>query len=527
MHAIVVLVAGAIIGVGTVLATAPGVPPAVVVGDLAVGWTFLGLGVLVRVRVPATRTGWLFVATSFAWFAPVIVPMAVLLHRAVFAQTVLAYPTGRLRDRGARAIAAAGYVVALVGVPIAPPVTSAILGAWLVIVGLGRLAARRRLVGSAPAGIAALLVGIASLVALAGRAEGIADAETWLLVYDVALVMAAVVLGTDLLVRRGASAVVTQLVVDLGDAGRSGGVRDRLATALGDPDLVVGFAAPGAIGAFVDERGVAVSLPADGRRVTTPLVVVGETVGVLVHDPAVLDEPRLVDAVAAATRFAVANARLQASVQALIAEVAASRARLVHAGDAERRDLEARIRLGPIRRLDAAEAAISGPRGARAAGPAVGSMLTDLARARLELLQFARGVHPASLTDRGLGPAITELAHGSDTPIDVDVRVPRFDPAIESVLYFVAAEAVANAMKHARPTRVTVEARQLADGVVLQVRDDGRGGATPGRSGGLRGLADRVEALGGRLTIRSSRRGTAIIASVPVNGRASSAAQVA
>jgi hypothetical protein len=527
MQAIVVLTAGAILGIGSVLWTAPVVPPLVVLSDLAVGWTFLGVGVLIRVRVPATRTGWLLVATAFAWFVPVILPAAVLLHRAVFAHTILAYPTGRLRNQRGRAAALVAYLVALLGVAISPPVASAILGAWLVVIGVGRLAARRRLVGSVPGGVAALLVGVASLVALWGRAEGIADAATWLVVYDVALVLAAVVLGTDLLVRRGADALVTQVVVDLGDAGRSGGVRDRLATALGDPDLIVGFAGPGANGEFVDERGVTLVLPADPRRVVTPMLVANETVGVLVHDPAVLDDPKLVDAVAAATRFAVANARLQASVQALIAEVAASRARLVHAGDAERRDLEVRIRLGPIRRLDAARAAISGPPGRRAAGPAVASMLADLARARLELLQFARGVHPASLTDGGLGPAIAELAHGSDTPLEVDVHVPRFDPAIESALYFVAAEAVANALKHARPTRVTVEARHLADGVVLEVRDDGRGGATPGSAGGLRGLADRVEALGGRLAIRSSRRGTAIIASVPVNGRSSSGARVA
>ena len=334
MQAMLVGLAGLVVGVCAALAAPAGAPPLLVMGDLLVGWTFLGLGVLVWVRVPSTRTGLLLIATSFAWFAPVILPMSVFLNRAVLAQAVMAYPTGRLRSPVARGLVAAAYVVALLGVTISPPLTSAILGTWLVVIGIARLAARRRIVGAVPAGVSALLVGAVSLVALGGRIVGIADGATWLLAYDLAVVSAAVLLGADLLVRRGAGTLVTQLVVDLGDAGRSGGVRDRLARALGDPDLVVGFAVQGSQEGFVDERGVAVAVPNDGDRVVTPMVVAGETVGILVHDPAVLDDPRLVDAVAAATRFAVANARLQASEQALIAEVAASRSRLVHAGDA-------------------------------------------------------------------------------------------------------------------------------------------------------------------------------------------------
>ena len=151
----------------------------------------------------------------------------------------------------------------------------------------------------------------------------------------------------------------------------------------------------------------------------------------------------------------------------------------------------------------------------------------DLARARLELLQFARGVHPAILGDAGLGPAIAELARASNTLIAVDCQVPRLDPAAESVLYFVAAEGIANAIKHAQPTRVTVDVNHVGDRVVLEVRDDGRGGASVGGAGGLRGLADRVDALGGRLTITSSRRGTAITASVPVSMHPTAAVRVA
>src|SRR5262249_28074750 len=162
----------------------------------------------------------------------------------------------------------------------------------------------------------------------------------------------AVVLLVDLLRGRWSDAVVTGLIVDLGATADAGTLRAKLARALGDPSLVVGYRLP-ETGAFVDDAGRPVELPEPGSgRTATAIAERVEQVAVLVHDEALLADRNLVESVAAAARIAVANARLQADSRARAAELEASRRRIVEAADAQRRRLERELREGPERRLE-------------------------------------------------------------------------------------------------------------------------------------------------------------------------------
>ena len=307
-----------------------------------------------------------------------------------------------------------------------------------------------------------------------------------------------VVLLRDLLRARWSDAVITGLVVDLGATGELGTLRDKLAGALGDPTLVVGYRV-GEGTRLVDDAGEVVRVPPPGSgRAVTPIDDHGERVAVLVYDDGLLADSRLLGSVAAATRFALANARLQAEARAREQELQESRRRIVEAADGQRRRLERELREGAERRLGHVAALLAE---ARTAFPHDGRELEalegQLAEARLELREFAHGVHPAALADGGLVPALRVLADRSPIPVEVSGDAPRLSEPVDAALFFVCSEALTNAAKHADATRVRVELGTDRDGVVLTIADDGRGGADPSRGSGLRGLRDRVEALGG------------------------------
>src|SRR5215203_1934569 len=204
------------------------------------------------------------------------------------------------------------------------------------------------------------------------------------------------------------------------------------------------------------------------------------------------------------------------------AELRASRARIVEAADAARRRLERDLHDGAQQRL--VELAIS-LRLARArldAEPAQARELLDaaldgLTAATDELRELARGIHPAALSNGGLRPAVAALVSRSSVPVRLgDVPDERFPAAIEATAYFTIAEALTNAARHAEAKRVDVEAT-LSDGWLrIEVRDDGRGGADPDSGTGLRGLADRVAAIEGRLKVSSTAgAGTSVRAEIP------------
>jgi signal transduction histidine kinase len=205
-------------------------------------------------------------------------------------------------------------------------------------------------------------------------------------------------------------------------------------------------------------------------------------------------------------------------------QLAASRARIVEAGDSERRRLERNLHDGAQQRLVAlalllreVEAKLHGD--PETAGRLLASAREELALALDELRELARGIHPAILSDRGLGPALEALA--ARTPVPVQVRgVPRvrLPLPVEAAAYYLVAEALTNVVKHANATRVMVEIGPSDGPVHIEVRDDGTGGAAVEEGSGLRGLADRVEALGGTLEVDSrDGAGTRVIGRVPLS----------
>jgi signal transduction histidine kinase len=227
--------------------------------------------------------------------------------------------------------------------------------------------------------------------------------------------------------------------------------RPALSRALGDPDLQVALATKGSerfVAEWVDEAGRPVVVDRGAERAVTFVEDGGVPVAALLHDPAALRDPALAGPVAAAARLAVATARLQAEVAERVREVAASRQRLVEAGDEERRRLGDAMRAGPAARLAGAHARLRALAPVRdgAAGELLAQLDAELDRAVEDLARFARGLHPRTLTEGGLAAALGEL---TDAPLRVEADVARREPAQAAALYFACSEALANVAKHA------------------------------------------------------------------------------
>ena len=243
---------------------------------------------------------------------------------------------------------------------------------------------------------------------------------------------------------------------------------------------------------------------------------------VLVYDEGLELEPQLVKLTAAAASMALEHSRLQAEVQAQLEQVRASRARIVEAGDAERRRLERDLHDGAQQRLVTLSLALGMARD-RAAGadPELGSLIESASKeareALTELRELARGIHPAVLTETGLAGAIQALAERSPVATTI-TAVPdgRFPAAIEATAYFVVSEALANVAKHAMADGAEVTICKRPGRLVVEVSDDGAGGARPEGGSGLRGLADRVASVGGVLRVDSPPGGgTRLEADIP------------
>jgi signal transduction histidine kinase len=479
--------------------------------DLVVGLTLVAAGFVAWPRSRATST--LLVAVGLAWFAGNLSPIAVAWHRGPLVHLMLSYPAWRPRGRVDAIAIGVGYAAALV--PSWWRSESVLVLAAAMLVGLlGRslfragVRDRRHRAAAATAGAAIASVTVAGATARQVWPGGTAVLPA-LLAYEVALVLAAVVLVSAL--RRSGTPEVTDLVVEL-ERSSSGSLRDALAELLHDPELEIGYWSEREHG-YLDARGGPVALPGASERTTTHVSRGGAPVAVLVHDRAVLADPALTDGVALATRLTGDHADLQAQVRERLAELNASRRRLVVAADEQRRDLAERLRVGPVRRLETLRDAI--------ADVAVGGGEPHLSRADehvaaslAALEQLARGLHPLELTN-GLAGALAGLAERSPVPIRLTVTNTRFPPELETAVWFTCLEAVANATKHAEPTLVTISVRQRAGQLSVSIADDGRGGARPDGAG-LRGLTDRIEALGGRLTLDSSGRGTVLTAELPL-----------
>jgi len=510
---------------------------------LLVGWSFIGTGVFAWWRRPENRTGLLMAAAGFAWFATglsaanddLVFTIGIALDGifpAIVGHLLLAFPTGRLETQAERTVVAATYfTVTVLQVPSLlfeeEPRNLLVveseqrlsdsldamqyLAAVAVVVASFVLLFRRW--GAAPAAqrrtLAPILStgGAAFVVFLLAKGFDAAgnrvDALEWLAVALTATVPFGFVIGL-LRSRLAQGAAVAALVQRLGRAPEPAALRAALADALGDPSLTLGYWIPDSE-RFVDSEGHPMTLH---DRAWTEVELKGRRVGAIVHHPTLAEEEELVRTAGAAAALALENQRLSAELRARIEELRSSRARLVEAGDAERRRLERDLHDGAQSRLVALAMKLRSARTRADDRPELASILdessADLEASLDELRELARGIHPAVLSDRGLRPALEALVSRAPLPVeissDVDDDLP---PAVATAIYFVVSEALTNVAKYARAGRAAVTVERQDDYVVAEVADDGVGGAQLAGGSGLRGLSDRVAALDGRLDLHS------------------------
>jgi signal transduction histidine kinase len=533
------------------------------------------IGLLVWQRRPDNRTGILLTAIPFAgtlsdatWIfwnhrLPVTVGFACTqLAVPLIAHLILSYPTGRLTSRADRALVTVGYVWALLyalplllffdpryphsrywlecvdcALPITHVTWYSVSGIrdvfdWLllplVIVFLGLLA--RKIVRASPGGrkivlplsIAAFFLCVQFIVqmALYGSPANSWTDSRWFWIGTLATLAIPVSLGLGLLRGRSARSAVADLVVEL-ERTPPGSVRDALARTLGDPSLELALWLPERA-TYVDSHGQLLELPSSGSdRAVTVLGPADAPVAALMHDPVLLERRGLLEAAGAAARLALENERLQAELRAQLAELRASRTRIVQAGDDERRRLERNLHDGAQQRLLGLGLALQLARakvGAEANGAAelLGEAEDELRRALDELRELARGIHPAILNDQGLGAAVRSLAERSTVPVAIVVPEASLGKPVEAAAYFLVSESLANVAKYAHASSVRVNIIRRNGSAVIDIDDNGVGGADPACGSGLRGLSDRVQALDGTFRIESPvGGGTHIHAEIP------------
>jgi signal transduction histidine kinase len=526
---------------------------------------WVACGLVACARWPENRTGLLIVALGLAdmsnqlyWDAAVPFTLATLVSGLMVPLTAhlfLAFPTGRLTGRVERRFVLSAYaayavlapVVALTSNPLAEDCPDcpdnllrvvgssaasdavdlvAMIAIAAIFLTLAALLVRRLRASRGPTrrALAPVLV-VAALALLflvaATVAEGLGATAAAGVFYEgsgFAYIAIPIAFLVGLMRTRLQRSGVADLVVELRSSPRPAQVRDAIARTLGDPSLEVAFWLPEE-GRYVDPAGREVDPEADPARAVTPLEHDGRRLAALVHDPSLLDDSELVEAVGAAATLALENARLQVELRAQLEEVRASRTRLVQAQDAERRRIERDLHDGAQQRLLGIRLALQLARGRTGEDLAVDELLAEadaeVVGALEELRALARGIHPAVLTDEGLAPALGSLARRTSMPVDVATRGERFPPAVEATVYFVACEALANAVKHADASRVSIAVSRSNGHVAIAVADDGVGGANS-EGPGLRGLRDRVEALDGRLEVASpAGGGTRVSAAIP------------
>ena len=471
---------------------------------------------------------------------------------AVLGHLILAFPDGRLHSRAERGLVIAAYITATAGQVVmlmfmsfgdAGPdnlllvrdsmtvhaiamhgeqVVSLILALAAAVIVVGRVRRATAPMRRAIAPIAftgALTMALLGIVLLTPG-----ESQTTLLSLD-AIAFAAVPVAYlfGLLRARLARVAVSDLVVGLAQQTHPGQLRDALARALRDPSLELVYWVP-AISGYVGIDGSGADLrPRPGQTVRV-IERRGEPVAALVHDEALAEDPALLDAVSSAAGLALENERLLAELRAQLDVLRESRARIVEAGDTERRRLERNLHDGAQQRLVsialvlglAREKVRSDPDGTE---QMLASAREEMAAALQELRELAEGLHPAALTERGLAFALSGLAERSPVPVELDVRIPERPPAaIEAAGYYVVAEALANVAKYAQASSVRVSATSNGHVLRVEVVDDGIGGADTHSGSGLRGLDDRVQAFGGRLLLSSpAGRGTRLGAELPLS----------
>jgi signal transduction histidine kinase len=537
--------------------------------DAMVGFSFVGAGLVALDRRPGNLVGPLMIVFGTIIYIPnwsnlelPVFPTLVLIANSIGAAflilIILAYPNGRVERRFDRTVLGIVYatmggaiIVAVLTFPYAPancdcPWTPrffpnarifdaavsfgdhlAFLLVPLVVAGVvlrwrHASAAERRAL--APLWVASTVLGIGYLISAFGSPAA-DDGFSYFMweIRSVLQISVPLIFLWGLLSSRLARGAVGDLVVELEGPLAPGGLRSSIARALGDPTLDISYAIEGE-DRWVDADGR--SVPDPGRaahgRVVTLISREDRCLAALLHDPA-LDEG-LVRASAAAAGMAIANERLRAEVRAQLEEVRASRQRIVEAGDRERRRVERNLHDGAQQRLVTISLALAMLRDRPDLDPSVSAGLeqtaAELRCAIDELRELARGIHPAILTEEGLQAAVESLADRSAVPVSVtsglDGRLP---DGVEATAYYVVSEALANVAKYARASRASVELARRNGLVRVSVTDDGVGGASVDGGSGLRGLQDRVAAVGGRLEVQSAPgAGTTVVAEMPADG---------
>jgi signal transduction histidine kinase len=515
-------------------------------------------GLVAWVRRPDSRFGPLMVAAGFANFVTTLswanVSVAVtigqtfdLLPPVLFLHVFLAYPTGRLAGRVDRALVGLGYAVAiglelvrsllgefgtrdLLGITSEPAAaevvrkTQLLLIAALALAGIAVLAGRwkgaskalRRVLGPVvvPGALGLLMIALL-FVSLAFSGPALVPIQRWTF-----LVLGAMPFAFLFGLLRS-QLTIGPLVLALRSATSPGELRDALARALRDPSLQVLY--------WIDESRQYVTL--DGRpdpvsdqgglKAITTVENEGRRVAALVHDRSLTDEPELLEAVRAAAALALDNARLQTELRSSLHQLAASRTRIVQASDDERRRLERNLHDGAQQRLLALSVSLRLLE-SRAPKDRESMELMRAAKEQLEhsieeLRVLAHGLHPAVLSDHGLAVALEAVGARAPLPVQLSVTNERLPQHAEVAAYYLVSEALANVAKHADASSARVAITRDDHSVAVEVVDDGVGGADSARGSGLCGLADRVEALAGSLSIESPPgAGTRIQARIPL-----------
>jgi signal transduction histidine kinase len=486
------------------------------VPDLVVGLVLVGAGLFAAQL--SSGTGWLLVASGLAWWLGNVFPPAVFLHRGLIFHAVATYPGWRASRKGA-VMLAVGYLAVCLPVLASTNGGTALYGLTITTVALTRLG---RVTGQtrkyrlfAFYAASAVLMGSTGTAVFRTFADRIQFAEPALLVYQGSLVAAAMLLAMGL--RLPTTESIADLVVELDEA-RSASLRDSMARLLGDPLLVIGF--DSGEGRFVDSQGAPIDLEAvgSGRVATVVARETGET-AVIVHGQTHTSDGVLLEAVSTVARLSTSNARLNAEARTRLAELTASRRRLLAAEEEERRRLSRRLQDRTEHRLAKVDRVLTTISERPVTEPSVLSSvdqaIDQLRLARQDLASIVRGLHPWE-SDGDLNTALAALAARSPIQVEVDITSEPIEAETASAIYYVCSEAITNALKHAEAHHVQIEVRSDGSGLTVTARDDGTGGADPARGTGLRGLVDRVSALGGDLEVDSPRgEGTTLIGTLP------------
>jgi signal transduction histidine kinase len=524
--------------------------------------SYILVGLIAWFRRPESRLGLLMIAGGFAiglstlqfeHQAHLYTAGAVfdILPAAIFLHVFLAFPDGRLRSGFERVIVAGAYFSALAlqlvkmalgtNAPDNLLVISTQPGAAAVVervellsmsafclAGIGVLAGRQRH-GGRPRrrSIALLIDSFAAGLLLVAVLFVIADFEVLSAAFRpvqramlVVIGLSPVVFLIGLLDSRLARSAVGDLVLELRADLAPADLRDALARALREPSLTLAYWLPD-FRSYGDLDGRAVEVPDRNGRATTLIDRDGAHIAALLRDPALDDERELLDSVTAAAGIALENARLHAELKARLEELRGSRARVIAAGQTERQRLERDLHDGAQQRLIALSLELSLLE-QRLSGDPESCARLDQARGEIgrsleELRDVARGIHPAVLSGHGLEVALESMVVRAPLPVRLRVDLAgRLRESHEVAAYYVVSESLANIGKHAQASSATVEVAQSHGQVVVEVIDNGVGGADTEGGTGLRGLADRVEALGGRLRVWTPiGGGTRVRAEIP------------